>query len=177
MIDRADDIMTTQGPHETRSERWIYLQNIMKSLQVSSFWILELWSTICFLRSRDCWPLDTNNQLVLQAASKCPHFNSLHFTSLQSQTSRTHSQEVQESRVSKLPFHPVQRPQENSCRLHHYSTTSGQISSSADCKGYLMILLLQTWRDDSKHVTVRSRDRLMISHRHFSVRSQINKLI
>lgn len=45
----------TSWPHGATwdSERrcWRYLQNVMKSFQVSSFWILDLWSKICFLRS------------------------------------------------------------------------------------------------------------------------------
>lgn len=124
MIDRADDIMTTQGPHETRSERWIYLQNIMKSLQVSSFWILELWSTICFLRSR--WLLTFGHQQSAHS-SGCIQMSSLHFTSLHF-SRRRHGRIHRKSRSLKCPnSHSIRskEPQENSCKLHHYSTTSG----------------------------------------------------
>lgn len=137
---------------------------------------------LSFLRSR--WLLTFGHQqsarppgCIQMSSLHFPslHFTSRHFTSLHF-TRRHHRRIHRKSMSLECPnSHSIRskEPQENSCKLHHYSTTSGQISSSADCKGYLMILLLQTWRDDSKHVTVRSRDRLMISHRHFSVRSQI----
>lgn len=156
MIDRADDIMTTQGPHETRSERWcwIYLQNIMKSLQVSSFWILELWSTICFLRSR--WLLTFGHQQSARP-SGCIQMSSLHFTSLPVTSLHfTSVADVTDAFTGSPWVWSVQTPipsgPKNLKRTHvsciiiqpHQDT---EISSSADCRSYLMISVIAdvTW--------------------------------